>query len=889
MDGVGEGVWLNGGRSVMDADERDLLERSAHLAVLDESLDGVLAGLGGRLVLVGGEAGAGKTSLLQRWCAKPRGGARVVWGTCEPLLTPGPLVPLFDVAEVTGGELGELVAGGALPREVAGALIRELQGRVPTVLVLEDLHWADEATLDVLRMLGRRLRAVRALVLASYRDDQLARTHPLRLVLGELGSERGVSRLDVSPLSAVAVEKLCEPHGFDAAELHRRTAGNPFFVTEVLAGGGERIPPTVRDAVLARAARLSVAARELLDVVAVTPPQAEVWLLEALAGKDVERLEECLASGMLTALPGGVAFRHELARVAVEEALIPDRRIALHRRALAALTNPPNGVRDLARLAHHAEGAEDGQAVLRLAPAAAERAASLGAHREAAAQYARALRFAARTPIELHADLLERRAEECNLTDQSAEAIDAAQQALEYRRQAGDRRKEGELLRLLSVLLWCPGRVAESDRAGAEALTVLEVFAPGRELALAYGDAACRCLDADDGDGVVAWGTRALELAERLGETEPVVRALIWIGSNELLAGRREGLEKLQRAIVLAEAAGLEDRVASAHLNVVRSATLTRVHTLAEQHAAAGLAYCSERGLDLHRRYLLAYRARLELDQGRWSQASASAERVLGEPSASALLRILALVVLALVRARRRDPEVRVLLAEALTLAERAGQLQGLAAVAAARAEAAWLTNDHGSIAHATQSALELALRQRSPWTIGELACWRRRAGIHEAIPETVAAPWAAQLENTSRRAAKLWSELGCPYEAALALAETDDEHALREALDELQALQAAPAAAIVARRLRERGVRALPRGPRRATQRNPAGLSARELEVLELLAAGLRNAEIARRLFISEKTAGHHVSAILRKLAVTSRTEAGAAAARLGLTAPTP
>jgi DNA-binding CsgD family transcriptional regulator len=869
---------------VTSADERELLERSDQLSALGESLGAVLAGSGGRLVLVGGEAGAGKTSLLRRWCVEPRRGVRVLWGTCEPLLTPGPLGPLFDIAAATGGELSELVAGGAVPREVAGALIRELEGRVPTVLVLEDLHWADEATLDVLRLLGRRLRSVRALVLATYRDDQLARTHPLRLVLGELAGERAVHRLKVSPLSVQAVEKLCEPHAVDAAELHRRTAGNPFYVTEVLAGGTEEIPSTVRDAVLARAARLSVSVRQLLDAVAVTPPQAEVWLLEALAGGEVEHLEECLASGMLTSLSASVAFRHELARVSLEDALAPDRRIALHRRALAALADPPSGVPDLARLAHHAEGAGDGPAVLRFAPAAAARAASLGAHREAAAQYARALRFADGAPIEARAELLERRAEECNLTDQSAEAIDAAQRALELRRIAGDRHKEGELLRRLSGLLWCPGRVAESDRAGAEALTVLEEFPPGRELALAYSDASGRCLDAEDAEGVVAWGTRAIELAERLGETEPVVRALDWIGANELLAGDSQGLEKLQRSAELAEAAGLEDRVASAYLNIVRSATRTRTHALAEEYASVGLAYCEERGLDLWRRYLLAYRARLELDQGRWSEAGASAGLVLGESTASALLRILALAVLALVRARRGDPGVRVLLEEALTLAERTQQLPGLAAVAAARAEAAWLTGDHASIGQATQGALELALRQRSAWVIGELACWRRRAGIREVIPAVDAAPWEAQLAGDGGRAAKLWTELGCPYEAALALFDADDEHTLRRVLDDLQALGGAAAATILARRLRERGVRALPRGPRRTTQLNPAGLSTRELEVLELVAAGLRNAEIARRLFISEKTAGHHVSAILRKLGVTNRTEAVAAAAGLGL-----
>ena len=875
--------------AVSHADCGDLLERSAQLSVVSESFDAVCGGGGGRLVLVGGEAGAGKTALLRQWCEQSRGRARIVWGTCDPLLTPGPLGPLFDVADVTGGELGELVMRGAQPREVAAALIRELGLRSPTVLVLEDLHWADEATLDVLRLLGRRLHGVRSLVLASYRDDQLERTNPLRLVLGELAGERAVTRLEVGCLSEAAVAELCGSRTINPADLHRQTGGNPFFVTEVLATDAQKIPATVRDAVLARAERLSDAARAVLEAVAVAPPQAEVWLLEALAGNDVGRLDECLASGMLTSLAAGVAFRHDLARVALDEALAPDRRVTLHRLTLQALSHPPSGVLDLARLAHHAEGAADAQAVLRFAPAAGDRAASLGAHREAAAQYARALRFAAGVSVERRAELLERRAEECILTDQSAEAIAATERALACRRSVGDRRKEGELLRRLSVFLWCPGRVAESDRAGAQAIAVLEEFAPGRELAMAYSDASGRCLDAEDAQGVVRWGARAIALAERLEEVEPVVRSLIYIGSSELLASQPRGLEKLERSVELAEAAGIEDRVASAYLNIVRAATRTRAHRLAHQYVPAGLAYCAERGLDLHRRYLLAYRARLELDEGRWADAADSATLVLREPSESVLLRILPLTVQALVRARRGDPDVWALLDQASTLADRTEQLPGMAAVAAARAEAAWLTGDRAAVATATEAALKLALQQGSSWLIGELACWRRRAGIYEAPAAAAAEPWAAQLAGEHERAAKLWSELGCPYEAALALADAGDERSLRRALDRLQMLNATPPAAIVARRLRPRGARALPRGPRATTRRNPAGLSARELEVLSLLAGGLRNADIGRRLFITEKTAGHHVSAILRKLAVGNRAEAVAAAARLGITAPAP
>ena len=471
-------------------DERsELLERSRELSTLGGWLSAVVTSLHGRLVLVAGEAGVGKTALLRRLRDEHGEGPRFLWGACEALFTPRPLGPLLDIAELTGGEVAEVVAAGAKPHDVVGALLRELGSRAPTVLVLEDLHWADEATLDVLRLLARRIASVPALALASYRDDELDRGHPLRIVLGELGTGEEVSRLTLAPLSSVAVAKLAEPHGIDADELYRTTAGNPFFVTEVLAAGEGKTPPTVRDAVLARMARVSPAARTLLEAVAITPPQAELWLLDAIAAGAADRLEECLAAGMLTPEPGGVAFRHELARLAVEETLPPNAKLALHRKALAALASRSEGAPDLARLAHHAEAATDTEAVLRFAPEAAVRAASVGAHREAAAQYARALRFAHGLAPEARAELLDARARECSAIGQFREAIDVYRQALECHRQVGDARKEGDSLRALSWPLWTIGRGEEAEDAARRAVAVLEQVPPGHELARAYGAA----------------------------------------------------------------------------------------------------------------------------------------------------------------------------------------------------------------------------------------------------------------------------------------------------------------------------------------------------------------------------------------------------------------
>jgi DNA-binding CsgD family transcriptional regulator/tetratricopeptide (TPR) repeat protein len=856
----------------------DLLERAGEFSKLGECLEEVQRSSRGRVALVGGEAGVGKTALLRRFCEECGPSARILWGACDPLFTPRPLGPLLEVAEAAGGELEEVLASGVMPHEVVAAIVRELRARSPSVFVLEDVHWADEATLDVLRLLARRVETVPALIIASYRDDELDRRHPLRIVAGELATSATVTRLKLAALSQAAVAQLAEPHGVDADELYRKTAGNPFFVVEALAARADEIPETVRDAVFARAARLSPPAKRLLEAVAVLPQQAELWLLEELAGDAIDALDECLASGMLSSESGGVAFRHELARLAVEESIAPNRRLDLHRRALAALADPPAGARDLARLAHHAEAAGDVGAVRRFAPAAAARAASLGAHREAVAQYARALRFGEGLPTAERADLLERRSQECYLTDQYDEGIAALEQALACRRALGDRLKEGDALRQLSGFLWCPGRTAESERYARDAVALLESLPASPELARAYARLAGSCGARVQTEEAIAWAERALDLAEGFDDLEIAVDALATIG---ICQGDEE---KLEQTLERARRAGLAEHVGSIFIHLGAAAVENRRHAAASRYLEAGIAYCSERGFELFRLYLLAARARLELDQGRWSDAADTAASVLRIPRTSTTPRILSLVVLGLVRARRGDPGQREALDEAWALAEPTGELPRLGPVAAARAEAAWLEGDRSAVDEATEDAFRLALERKSPWLVGELAGWRRRAGLGEDGSAESAEPYALELAGNWSGAAELWWELGCPYEAALALAGANDEEPLRRALEELQRLDARAPASIVASRLRERGARGLPRGPRPATRRNPGGLTLREQEVLGFVAEGLRNAQIADRLVLSERTVDHHVAAILRKLDVRTRAEASAQAVRLGL-----
>jgi DNA-binding CsgD family transcriptional regulator/tetratricopeptide (TPR) repeat protein len=872
-----------------------LLEREPALETLGGWLAEARAGRG-RLVLVGGEAGVGKTALVSELALRHRQTARILQGACDALTTPRPLGPLADVAPAFGGGLDRLLRDEA-PREVLfPALLQRLRdSRVVTVLVIEDVHWADEATLDLLRFLARRLGPAATLVVATYRDDEVGPLHPVQLLAGDLAGSALVRRLRLAPLSRQAVAVLAGPHGMDPDALHERTGGNPFFITEVLAAGDEVIPATVVDAVLARAARLSPPARQVLDAAAVVAPPVETWLLVEAAGAAPAQVDECVAAGMLQGQAGGVGFRHELARLAVERTLGPGRRAELHSRALAALQTQPGAAPDPARLAHHADGAGDATAVLAHAPVAARRAAALGAHREAAAQYERVLRFADGLAPAARAELLERHSYECYLTDQLPEAIASRERALGCWRALRDRRKEGDTLRWLSRLAWYQGRNADAERAGREAVGLLEGLAPGPELAMAYSNLSQLGMLAGRNEEALAWGGRAIDLAESLGQNEILVHALNNVGAVDWAQGRPGGRRTLERSLALALADGLEEHAARAYTNLAYSALNLRDSALASRYLDEGVRYCTERDLDSWRLYMLASQARFDFEQGRWTAATRTIETVLRDPRTAPISRIEALAVLGRLRARRGDPGVWPLLDEALALATLTGELQRLGPVAVARAEAAWLEGDPGSARAVVEDALDLAegiAGQNWPWPTGELAFWLWRLGGPDrlptsGLPDGAAEPFALQMAGAWDTAADRWRALGCPYEAAAALADSDQEPQLRTALTELERLGARPLAAAVARKLRELGVRGLARGPRPATRANPANLTARELEVLGLLVEGRSNRQIAERLFISNKTASVHVTNLLAKLGVHSRLEAAAMARHLGLEHP--
>jgi ATP/maltotriose-dependent transcriptional regulator MalT len=857
-----------------------LLERHQQLEILNQCFQDASASEG-KLVLIAAEAGLGKSSLVERFASEHRRDARVLWGACDGFSTHRALSPIHEIASQTTGP-GRYDTAAYESRDfLFTSLLEEFSRTDPVrIVVLEDMHSADEATLDFVRFLARRIQRTSAVFVATFRYDELTSKHPVRLALGELTGHH-VVRMRLAPLSVDAVEVLARGSGRDAALLHKITGGNPFFVREVLASPGDGVPETVRDAVLARLARCSGAARELAELVSVSPSKTESWLIASILGAQQAAADEAGARGLLVVQTDCVAFLHELARFAVQSTIPPERLRALHQQILGVLVE--HGA-DLTRLVYHATLADNGAAVLDYAPLAAKQAARLGAHREAAAHFAAALRYGDSMPHSMRADLLERHAQECAFTNQNYDAINSATAAVAYWSRAGNAEAQSRVLSFLSQEFRHVGDKARADECVISAIALLEGSARSANLAKAYSARALLAVNRGWDQETLNFGKLALALAREFSDHATESHALCNIGSALLGADNPAGHEPLERSLELALEYKLEDHAARAYRSMLFYAVLTHDFNRAERVFREGISYCEERGIFSHGAYMRAYFTPCELDRGRWTEAVDMADELLKSLSVSGVQqRVTVLVTIAVVRLRRGDPGADALLDEALQLALPTGELNRVGRVCAARAEQAWLRGDIEAAAREAGIGLAQVADHAAPWIKGELLMWKSRSQPIDQLPEDIALPYKLMIGGDWSGAAAEWARLGMPYERAMSLCDGDEE-ALRQALGILEALGAGPLSAIVRRRLRNLGARGIPRGPNEATRTNPAGLTAREAEVLALLIQGRSNAQVARRLHRSTKTIDHHVSAILEKLNVQSRTEAVAAAFALGM-----
>lgn len=850
-----------------------LLERAEHMGVLWGLLEGARSS--GRLALVSGEAGAGKSALVDTFCSRAAPEALVLTGRCDDLFAPRPLGPLSDISRTVGGSLRAAIETGDQASAFDAVLDLLDNASRPVIMVIEDVQWADDATLDLIRFTERRLGRTRGLMIVTFRDD-LADDHPLRLVLGGLTSSC-VARISLPPLSLEAVRTLADGRQVDPVALHRATNGNPFFIVEVLADERLGIPPTVREAVRARAGRLDPSGRDALAAAAILGTLAAPDTVMAVGACGPAELEACLAAGLLDHDGERLSFRHDLSRAAIEDGLTPWRRRALHGRALAALDDRV----DVVARAHHAIAAGDDAAICRLAPEAARHCAALGAHRAAATLYASAVAHAAVLPEDDRVALHEARARACATVGDEDGLHESAYVVLEHVRAAGDALQTGAWLSWFASTSGCTSvHAAEASALRREALELLEPLGDTPELAITLSAMTGERMGVSDVEGAVAAGTRGLALAERFGLDDHASRILINMGTARATAGDDEGFELIEEGIRRARRTGNLQRVVHGYNNIawIRDARMDPANALPALERALETAEAHE--LSITPSMVLQERSIAEMLAGRWADAARSANTALADPLIDDDLRGLLETTLGQIAVKRGDGSAAVTLDAALAHLSVTGDPLPRQAARIARAERAWLAGDPINARAEITALMSASEPPRDPWAAGELTLWCRRVGIAPPAATSIAEPFALHLAGHHRLAGDMWQRRWCPYHAADALGDSDDEADLRRAVEILHELGAAPRAALVQRRLRELGARDIPRGPRASTRANAAGLTARELEVAQLLADGLTNAQIAARLVVSAKTVDHHVSALLSKLDVASRRDVAAALA---------
>ncbi len=865
----------------------DLLERGE---LLDDLRAAVTAAAGGegRLIVLEGEAGVGKSSVLRNVAARPPDGVRALWGACDALATPRPLGPLADMA-ARGAEAtaAQLAAGGGI-HDVFDAFLEDL--RTPSVVVMEDLHWADEATIDLLRFVGRRVADTPSLVLGSMRAEEVGANHPLRAVLGDLATS-GMVRRRVEPLSADGVGRLAAGHDIDPDELHRVTGGNAFYVTEILAAPAAGVPQTVTDAVLARLRRLSPTARELMELASLEPGGVARSLLREL-GADDRAVDEAVRAAVLVDDGRVLRFRHELARLAVVSSLPTETSHRLHRRLLEVMSADPTA--DPARLAHHAVGAGDAAAILRWSRAAGDSALQASAHREAASHFAEAATHLDLIPADEAVSVLMRFADALTVVDQPGRGVSVLEDALARSLAAGDARGALAVRTRLARALWQAGRGTEGRALLAGLIDELETSGAHTDAlaADAYAVAGYFSMLSRHSHEAVTTARQAIRMAEASGNRTALVLALNSLGAARIVGFEDVGgVADLERSGTVAKELGDHRGVANSLSNIGSALGEIRRYDDAVPALEAGVRLALSHDLDAPRHYMVAWLSRIRFEQGRWPEAEELASEALGDGEWSPISPMVALVVRGRIRARSGAADARPPLNAAWEQASRSEDLQRTWPAITGLAEAAWLggwdPSEVERIADTVGRVLDDARRLRLPWGIGELAFWLQRLGPDAVEAPGAAAPYAASLAGDHRGAANAWLTIGCPYEAAWSLSDTEDEGALREALDTFMRIGAEPMAARARRQLRALGATGNPLGPRRATASSPSGLTARETEVLDLLAEGLSDREIAERLVISNRTASHHVAAILAKLGARRRSEAIAIARSKDATAP--
>ena len=456
-----------------------LLEREEYISGLTGQFRNAASGKG-QVAVICGDAGIGKTSLVESFTQQQEDKAKIYWGACDALFTPRPLAPLYDIAGRMKSTIINKLEQAAPRPSIFNEFLNEIHKEEPNIIVIEDVHWADESTFDFIIFLAKRINKYRSLLIITYRSDEIGSTHPLRLSLSNIPTQY-LKRFELQPLSINAVKSLAKNFGRDGDSIFTRTNGNPFLITELLMNNQENIPATVKDLMIFRLSRLSADARSAVETFSVIPSAVEKWLINLLI-KNYSVVDEAVESGILKIEKDSITFRHELLKIAVEESLSESKRFEKNTTILNILLNQKNNAPFLARIMHHAAKTANTEVIFKFAPLAAKQAARLGAHEQALKHYMTALQYSEHISTKEQLDILEGYSYECYLTARIEEGIQSCESAIDILKDRHDPLREGEIFRRLSRLLWYHGKDQKGEEFLLKAIKTLEKFPPANSL-----------------------------------------------------------------------------------------------------------------------------------------------------------------------------------------------------------------------------------------------------------------------------------------------------------------------------------------------------------------------------------------------------------------------
>jgi len=862
----------------------ELIERDGFLRSLETKFESVTEGEG-HCILLSGEAGIGKTSLIKSFYKEKKADCKIYQGTCDALFTPRPLAPIYDIIWQIEKDTKENELYNVDRALLFNQLFHGLeQQKKPVIIIIEDIHWADEATLDFIKFFARRIVRLHCLFILSYRDNEILDNHPLRNVLGQLPSD-SLTRLQLQPLSRHAVEKMAEERGYKGEDVFSISGGNPFYVTEILASYSPGVPDNIKDSILSVYHRQEKGTKNAWEICSVIPEGLEINRFGKIKSSWDEGMDHCFALQIIIIKKNRVVFKHELYRRTIEGSLSPFKRIALNKKMLELFLDSFEAEGEIERIVHYAKNANENKLVVKYAPIAARQAACVGAHIEASKLFLTAIEYSDGNDEDQMVEFYESYAYECYLTNQTKDAIIYQGKALKVWQKKNEIERAGHSLSFLSRLWWFNGNRQEAEKYGKQAIEILESQPASKAKAMAYSNMSQLKMLSDDKAECVEWGNKAIEMAKKIKDDEILSHAMNNVGSIlwKVNFSNESGKKMLFESLDIALKNSFHEHAARSYSNIASIYLLFKEYELAKQVLEEGINYCEERNLDASKNYKLYAKARVFLETGDWQRAASILENLVSNPSQVGSVKIAALAALAIIKIRKGEEDALIYLIEAKQLALKTNEHHRIIPVMIAELQYEWLTGKQRITEEELKLSNDLIQRVENIFLNSEFSFWLQKVRKKDlGLPELYE-PYKLLKERNSRLAAAFWEAKGCPFEKALALY-AGNEDDMKNALLIFQQIGADAVYEKIKMEMRAGGIKKIPRGLRESTKANPAQLTNRELDVLHLLQKGIQNKEIAGALFISPKTADHHISNILFKLDVNSRSKAVTEAIRLGI-----